>query len=626
MIISNQNNKLKHPFFIMRFLLLTIFVLFYPSLAVAEETPYLVKDINLGSGDSNPYILTSVNGILYFTANDGMTSGFWKTNGTEFGTVKIKEKDYTPGIFSLAYMTDVNNTLYFSFLRQEGCFIHPYPCPTDYDFDELWRTDGTEAGTVMVKDIKPGGSSNIKFITNINNTLFFRADDGIHGHELWRSDGTEAGTMMVKDINPGNGSSWAENLTNINGTLYFAANDGVQGNELWKSDGTEASTLMVKDINPDSANSFPHNLINVDGTLYFIAKVGTQGINHELWRSDGTEEGTVMVKDIYPGSEGSRPKGLTNMNGTLFFWADDGFHGLELWKSDGTEDGTVMVKDINPGSDDSGPVSVFPEKPVEVDGFLFFSAKDNIHGYELWKSDGMEAGTVLVKNITLPKSLTAVNDLVFFVAGEELWKSDGTEEGTVLVADINPGKGGSRPRHLTNVNGTLYFIADDGTHGRELWVLRQTTVMPLATNKQHFTYSPVDLPILSDIPSKAKPIGIRPVAIDGETLKVMIGLYQFTDPVDIYGAYKYRDQIYTLNPDLSFLKLPYEEVEQSLSTGSLPHGIKPWVSNLTENVEVVLFTVSASNFSQGIYNLYLLVTSAGNIDNYYLWETYFVVP
>jgi trimeric autotransporter adhesin len=97
---------------------------------------------------------------------------------------------------------------------------------------ELWKSNGTEAGTVMVKDIKPGASSSPSYITNVNGTLYFAANDGVHGTELWKSDGTEAGTVMVKDINP-SGGSFPEDLTNVNGALYFTADDGVHGPELW---------------------------------------------------------------------------------------------------------------------------------------------------------------------------------------------------------------------------------------------------------------------------------------------------------------------------------------------------------------------------------------------------------
>jgi len=328
----------------------------------------------------------------------------------------------------------------------------------------------------MLKDIKPGsGQSNPGFLTNINGILFFSASDGINGDELWKSDGTEAGSVIVKDINPA-GHSHPVVLTNVNDTLFFRANDGTNGWELWKSDGTETGTVMVKDIFPDDYSN-PDHLTDVNGTLFFRAEDGTNG--YELWKSDGTETGTVMVKDIYPGSYGSSPYVLTNFNGTLFFWADDGTNGIELWKSDGTEAGTVIVKDINPAGG-SGPEYSMLITHLVINGALLFYADNGTNGYELWKSDGTEAGTVMVKDIypgaghSFPCSLMNVNGTSFFTAddginGIELWKSDGTEAGTVMVKDINPA-GHSSPSHFTNVDNTLFFCADDGTNGTELWV------------------------------------------------------------------------------------------------------------------------------------------------------------
>jgi ELWxxDGT repeat protein len=241
---------------------------------------------------------------------------------------------------------------------------------------ELWKSDGTAAGTVLVKDIRPGysgfGPGNL---TAVGNTLFFQAYDGVNGRELWKSDGTAAGTVLVKDIRPGASSSNLRNLTAVGNTLFFRADDGVNGYELWKSDGTAAGTVLVKDIRPGASSSNPQNLRVVGSTLYFTADDGVNGT--ELWKSDGTTAGTVLVADISFGD--SFPGYLTVVGSTLFFSAYDGVNGTELWQSDGTAAGTVLVGDIRPGSYGSYPFSL-----TAVGNTLFFQAYDGVNGGELW--------------------------------------------------------------------------------------------------------------------------------------------------------------------------------------------------------------------------------------------------
>jgi len=145
----------------------------------------------------------------------------------------------------------------------------------------------------LVKDIYPGSfgpyPSNL---TDRGNTLFFTAYDSVNGEELWRSDGTAAGTVAVADINPGDYGSYPSNLTVVGNTLFFQAYDSVNGIELWKSDGTAAGTVLVKDILPGSSGSFPRNLTAVGNTLFFTANDNVNGT--ELWKSDGTAAGTVL--------------------------------------------------------------------------------------------------------------------------------------------------------------------------------------------------------------------------------------------------------------------------------------------------------------------------------------------
>jgi ELWxxDGT repeat protein len=331
----------------------------------------------------------------------------------------------------------------------------------------LFRTDGTAAGTYS---ISAGMLSEAVSLTNVNGTLYFMARDPV-GRGLWKSDGTAAGTVLIKkDID-------AHELTDVNGTLFF------ESGGLWKSDGTATGTVPVTGSSGGNLMSGPTNLTSVNGTLFFSAYDAKNG--RELWKSDGTAQGTTMVKNIWPGTtkadyygtgkgiaepNSSDPRNLTNVNGTLFFTANDGIHGEELWKSNGKSNGTVVVKDINTSP---GDASWTVGGLTNVNGTLYFAAYDGMKN-GLWKSDGTTAGTVLVKDISLGGNLTPAGSAAFFSAndgvnGFELWKSDGTAAGTVLVKDINPGSAGSRPTSLTLSGGHLFFAADDGVHGRELW-------------------------------------------------------------------------------------------------------------------------------------------------------------
>ena len=442
----------------------------------------MVKNIAPGALSSSPSYLTNVNGTLYFKAWDA-TNGFelWKSDGTSLGTVLVKDIRPGAGDSNPSNLTNVNGTLFFS-------------ADNGTNGVELWKSDGTIAGTVLVKDMYPGSNgSSPSSLTAVNGILFFSVYVGsAQGNELWKSDGTISGTVNI-------GASCRNpfNLISSNGLLYFGARDasGIYGAELWKSDGSLAGTVMVKDIFPGPSDSnFTGNyyLTDINNIVYFVADNGTTGF--ELWKSDGTNAGTVLVSDINPGSTGSNSSNLKNVNGTLFFIADNGSNGSELWKSDGTNAGTAMVKDIYPGS--FGSINSAVVNLTNLNGTLYFSADNGINGSELWKSNGTTSGTVMVKDINpgsnssmsgLFPYYTNSNGTLYFNAygntpgGNELWKSDGTFAGTVAVNDINPGNNSSNPSYLTDINGILYFSADDGTNGVELW--KYSSTLSIVTNE-----------------------------------------------------------------------------------------------------------------------------------------------
>jgi ELWxxDGT repeat protein len=340
---------------------------------------------------------------------------------------------------------------------------------------ELWKSDGTIEGTVIVKDINPGAEpSYVSSLTKVGSLLFFYANDGEHGNELWISDGSTGGTKMVKDITAGINSTEIGYIADVNGTAFFTVNDEILGLELWKSDGTVNGTMLVKDIWEGVGSSNPQNLTNVNGTLFFTAFDETNG--GELWKSDGTAAGTVMVKDIRTGTnQSSSPKKLTNVNGIVYFIANDGTNGNELWRSDGTTDGTYMVKDIAIGAD-----GIVVSYMTSIDDIVYMVANTSQYGSELWRSDGTSNGTYLVKDINYGSNGSSIQKLVvkdktlYFGAnngidGYELWTSDGTLNGTFMLTEILPGSGSSLQAGPVNSDGTIYFVGENGEGGGVIW-------------------------------------------------------------------------------------------------------------------------------------------------------------
>lgn len=419
---------------------------------------------------------------LYFVASDDATGAeLWTMDGPDAGPRRVM--DVRPGPSSSMDRTEPGlmaaapgGGVYFSASTASGT--------------ELWRSDGTGAGTVQVSDLLPGaGSSLPRELTVAGGQLFFTANDGVHGQEPWRLPGLGASPVMLRDINVGQNGSVPGNFKALGTTVFFSANDVVHGQELWKTEavdgGTDGGAVLVKDIG--QFDSSPDELVPMGGKLYFNADEGFPS-GRELWTSDGTAAGTQLVKDIWKELADSVPTDLCVAGNRLFFMADDGVHGWRLWTSDGTPAGTRMVQNIQSGPTPPGPIVRLPSGNLVPSGNrIFFTNRQEDGGSdELWTSDGTDAGTVPLKRFR-PMAFSdeeeqsasnrkGVGGTLYFaandgVSGVELWKSDGTPEGTVQVMDIAPGAASSVPRGFTRVGLKLYFVASEPVHGDELWSL-----------------------------------------------------------------------------------------------------------------------------------------------------------
>ncbi len=416
----------------------------------------LVKDIYPGPANGFSRNLFGVGDTVFFGGNDGVTGvELWKSDGTEAGTLLVKDINLA-GDSRPEFSANKDGVAYFT-------------AEDSFNGRELWHTDGTTVGTTLIRDIRPGSeSSDIGELVRMGDSFYFQADDGVHGSELWRTDGTTAGTTMVVDINPGSSSGVAGETYRFQGRvfnnlLYFAADNGDGGGRgLWVTDGTAAGTMrVVTGISP--------NYFHVTDSAFFFTSDSTEH-RGEVWRSDGTAQGTALVKAF-----GVQVKtNFATLGSFVLLAADDGGpEGLELWKTDGSGAGTVLLKDIRPDGDSN------PTNLNVIDGVLYFSANDGEHGEELWRSDGTPQGTSLVKDVgfaigeSSPRYFARLGAELLFdaddgVHGGELWKTDGTATGTTLVKDIDP-SGSTRPKDLVRAGQLVYFLTETGVHGRELW-------------------------------------------------------------------------------------------------------------------------------------------------------------
>ena len=452
---------------------------------------YVVKESTTGPS-SSLYVyytkLTVSNGKIYYW---GSGNEAWVSDGTAAGTTMLKKLSTRMSAQPLQFTKVGTKTFFVAY--DSSLYYNDYTATSPgFAGQELWVTDGTSAGTSLVKDIFPGyytsngyqynNNSGVQYITECNGLAYFSANDGTNGPELWVSDGTSAGTNMVKDIYPGGSGSGPTNLACVNNKIVFSANSPTGGVEPWVSDGTSAGTFQLKDIYAGGNSSSPVGTFSSNGKAFFNAYDSTNG--NELWATDGTSAGTVLVKNINPGSASSSPSNFVTMGGNTYFSATDS-RGTELWVTDGTTVGTLFVADINqtaPGSSSS------PKDMYVWNNKLFFSADNGIVGREPWVTDGTNSGTRLIRDMfpgisdMLDQSNSTTNVPffagtsagLFFTANspiysQEMWITDGTDAGTRLVVDAKTGPGYSFAKDGIAFNGRIYFAASSAYYGQELW-------------------------------------------------------------------------------------------------------------------------------------------------------------
>jgi ELWxxDGT repeat protein len=417
----------------------------------------LLSDVNTANGDSFPDQLADINGTLYFSAFTPATGvELWKTDGTPAGTAMVK--DAVPGVSGL-YPQEMT-------ARPDGTvFFTGYA--NDSGDRELWKTDGTAGGTVLVRDIRPDGASNPHGLTAVGGLVFFAANDGVHGDALWKTDGTEAGTVMVKDFRPDAQDGSVENLTAHGGKVYLVATGPGQVRQLWSSDGTDAGTSQLI-VGQESAFSDNFRLLVSSGDWLYFTHLNSAGDDVELWKTDGTAAGTSTVIDLRHGPGSTTFYDMVDAGGSLVFVASPDANGPEIFRTDGTAAGTVALTDLNTG----GGGSVGIRKALPVGSSVYFTTSDDA----VYRTDGTPSGTT--KLGTFPSTnqmpMAAAGGVVYFGAVDAdadtttLYRTDGTPAGTFPVRTF----AGSFPSEirLEPLGDRLAVAGRDPQYGFELWL------------------------------------------------------------------------------------------------------------------------------------------------------------
>ena len=451
----------------MRRILFLLTILFITN---SQAQGVLVKDIQTGSTSSMPsyeFNRVDANGKLIFSALNNSTNTYntYITDGSESGTKLLKTYE---------------NPQYFTYLSSADLVLFRAKDAGSSTYS-LRSTDGTSVNTIWASTI----GLDPKYITAFNNAVAYQSlFSSASGYELKYTTPpfSPLNTVSV-DLNTA-GSSYPEEFKVINNMLFLSAVTA-GGREPFINNGTTSSTTRLKDINAGTGSSNPKNFTLFNNKIYFSADDGVNG--RELWVTDGTAANTVMVADLNPGANASlnpnEPTTFTVYNDELYFTAYTPTTGNELFKVN-IKGNIVNVTDINPGAGGhSNPKGFFV-----FDDKLFYSADNGTNGVELWYTETggsisskiAASTTAMFKDINTqsggnsePTDFILFDNKMYFTAddginGKELWESDGTITGTILKQDINP-SGDGNPRDYILSNNLLYFSADDGINGDELW-------------------------------------------------------------------------------------------------------------------------------------------------------------
>lgn len=464
----------------------------------------MVKDIN-PNGDSDPIVVnTELEDVLLFVAKDENGTGLWATDGTEEGTIKLKELD-----FFLDNSGGINAHEATKFRMFKNKIYFSASVTTSFEH-ELWCTDGTIEGTKLFKDMDPNGTTSPYYMRVIAEKLIFKVyKTSNKSREVWSTDGTTENTIKLSNCYS-EGESSLENLNSGASTYFFLDSLDNQG-VLWVTDGTMNGTIPLTN-KFDFLNLNTNSFALLGDKLYFSGRLS--GGELVLFVSDGSQDGTRQVKTIsldpnselslmsYKGTEEQNlyfslveegnyslwisdgtsentkkiAESLKNLNGRMspqsssktFFIATDDEHGDELWVSEGTVESTHIVKDLI-----EGPVgSDLWFASIIVDGKVLFFFEDENGETATWITDGTESGTFILNPDLMDITHMSFYDnlygnMLLFVEESKadtvrMWQTDMTKEGTSIIMPNDPNYSYyiySYPFFQVELKNHVYFFA-----------------------------------------------------------------------------------------------------------------------------------------------------------------------
>ncbi|MDF7817335.1 T9SS type A sorting domain-containing protein [Runella sp. MFBS21] len=508
-----------------------------------QARPYLVKDINVGSGSSIRFGVTGnagmspselshnfcvFKGYLYFFASDGSKISLWRSDGTRQGT----------SIFlSFTYATSISGDEFGGLIANDNYLF--FFANTTTTGTELWRTDGTTDGTGLVRDFNPGTASgilsaNYQAVLGAENYIYFTARSsgniGNSSNELWRTDGSGAGTSVIRPRIGNNTATTVSALMRFKEKIYFTANLSTTGSELWVTDGTQNNTQLFKEFGegnisgPAFLGQYNFGSVATTNHLYFVD-------TRRLYRTDGTPDGTVLVKelssntDVFSASSSlGVPSNLTAIDNIVYFLTSTRLTGVggnanvgAIWRSDGTEEGTRLVSNTS------------VERPERVFGLKnSFLLLGSLNGNQsnpaiqsgLWGASASQAVPLLITSrvgraIDVGPDNTYLNynnNAVFIAQGPNQdfygWRTDGTSGETDTLFSLTPASG----TYLCGIVNDIVLYYANSTDPNVGWEL---FAAPISIKPSNCTVSvTIEAPNLR-IPCNGGSVALNAVAANG---------------------------------------------------------------------------------------------------------------